>query len=567
MPCPSFAPFLSAFVDPCRRCRTAAEHGECARETWMSNRPRGNPEPAQRPVTRRQQAKLQREANIQRRVVLAIAGAVLLALLLIAAGIVYEQVLVPGRAIKTVNGQTLSRAQYDQIARETTLQQIVQSVQFSKMLGPNASFGQEQGGSFAQQVVQGNQQLAELGTPRSRRQPPAEEAVNSWVDAQLIRQGAREQFQIDPAQGEVDQLIVERLGSLLETPEPVTTTTELTTTADISGTATVTTTLEPETTALATPTVGPTQTPAPTASPTATPLPAEATTKADQIFKVIYDEYTAILGDLPNEASADVRTPHATLEDIAAAVRSQYRDQLIRTRVQERLVAEVNPADTAEPEQIRARHILLKVPEPEPTPTPTSVPEGTATAESTATAEPTPTTTPTIEPTALEALFAERKQEADALYQQVTSNPDSFPDLAREHSQDEASAAAGGELQPFGRGQMVKPFEDAVFALKENEISPPVRSEFGWHIIQRLPEDPQAKLERQRQAAFDTWLSDLRANATILPEPTATPTQVPLPTPDQTETAPDTEATEGVPTSTDLPPSPEPEPEATTATP
>jgi hypothetical protein len=84
---------------------------------------------------------------------------------------------------------------------------------------------------------------------------------------------------------------------------------------------------------------------------------------------------------------------------------------------------------------------------------------------------------------------------------------------------------------------MVGPFEEAAFALKENEISELVRTEFGWHIIQRLPEDPEAKLSRQRDAAFDTWVAELRASATIVPAPTPTATEIPLPTPAATEPA------------------------------
>jgi peptidyl-prolyl cis-trans isomerase D len=61
--------------------------------------------------------------------------------------------------------------------------------------------------------------------------------------------------------------------------------------------------------------------------------------------------------------------------------------------------------------------------------------------------------------------------------------PDAFADLARKHSQDSGSATRGGDLDFFGRGAMVKPFEEAVFQLKKGEISELVESEFGFHII------------------------------------------------------------------------------------
>lgn len=76
------------------------------------------------------------------------------------------------------------------------------------------------------------------------------------------------------------------------------------------------------------------------------------------------------------------------------------------------------------------------------------------------------------------------RQQAEALLAEVRRMPTKFADLARKNSQDPGSAAQGGDLDFFGRGAMVKPFEDAVFAMKAGEISNVIESDFGFHIIQ-----------------------------------------------------------------------------------
>jgi peptidyl-prolyl cis-trans isomerase D len=76
------------------------------------------------------------------------------------------------------------------------------------------------------------------------------------------------------------------------------------------------------------------------------------------------------------------------------------------------------------------------------------------------------------------------KAKADEILAQVKKSPGEFAKLAKASSQDPGSAEKGGDLDWISRGMMVKPFEDAVFALKENQISDVVRSDFGFHIIQ-----------------------------------------------------------------------------------
>lgn len=106
---------------------------------------------------------------------------------------------------------------------------------------------------------------------------------------------------------------------------------------------------------------------------------------------------------------------------------------------------------------------------------------------------------------------------------------ESFSDLATQYSTDEASKAQGGELGFFGRGQMTKEFEDVAFSLGVGQVSDPVKTEYGYHII-KVEEKKEAKeanleeskdqikdslLDEKVSTEFDAWLQERRAEYKI----------------------------------------------------
>jgi peptidyl-prolyl cis-trans isomerase D len=111
---------------------------------------------------------------------------------------------------------------------------------------------------------------------------------------------------------------------------------------------------------------------------------------------------------------------------------------------------------------------------------------------------------------------AEVKAKAEALLKRAKANED-FAELARQNSQDEGSAAQGGNLGPFTRGKMTKVFEDAAFSLKAGEISNLVRSEFGYHIIKvqshEIPSKETSRLGLIRSIQIDRALEICKQKA------------------------------------------------------
>ncbi len=75
------------------------------------------------------------------------------------------------------------------------------------------------------------------------------------------------------------------------------------------------------------------------------------------------------------------------------------------------------------------------------------------------------------------------KDKATKLLEDLRKHPDTFADVARKNSQDPGSAEKGGDLGFMGRGALVKPFEDAMYALKDGQVSDVVETDYGYHII------------------------------------------------------------------------------------
>jgi len=93
------------------------------------------------------------------------------------------------------------------------------------------------------------------------------------------------------------------------------------------------------------------------------------------------------------------------------------------------------------------------------------------------------------------------RDKAEGILEQVRQNPEKFAEITKENSDDPGSAAQGGDLGFFGRGVMVKSFEDKIFSMQLDEISDIVETDFGFHVIKltAIKEGKNPGLEEVRE--------------------------------------------------------------------
>ena len=171
----------------------------------------------------------------------------------------------------------------------------------------------------------------------------------------------------------------------------------------------------------------------------------------------------------------------------------------------------------ADLERVAARHILIRTPDSRVPPKP---------------GEKDPGDDPAAKAKAEEAA----KAKADEIYKKLKAGAD-FATLAREESYDTGSGRQGGDLGSFGHGKMIPEFEQTAFKLKEGEISPPIKTQFGWHIIQVTGkfDTPQKLADEIREvlapAKMADLTKDLRKNANVKMDDTYLGPAVPEPPP------------------------------------
>lgn len=403
----------------------------------------------------------------------------LIALVLII-GAIMEFVWEPRSSLVTVGGDDVSVGEFRKRASYERGQLVNQLFQYQQL---ERNFGLQ--GYFQNQISQIQTTLGspgELGT----------QVLGQIIDEKIIVQQSAERG-IEVTDEEIDSALREEVAAL----QGAVTIPQATSTAEAEVEATATAELW-------------TPTPVPTVSisntetltPTATPEPAPTRPLLDS---ALYDTGVVTLTN--------------NLKDSANYSLDEYRE-LIRVRLLDEKLAEVVIAEQDIPtteEQVNARHILVRV--IEPTPLPTEVPEGEEAPEPTEVPEDAPEPTPEPEPRDID----QAKELASELRQRIVDGED-FADIAAEYSDDLSNAGDGGNLDWFGRGMMVPEFEEAAFSLELNQVSEPVETDFGVHLIEVLEKDAErprdeGEVEREQGNAYREWLGTL-ANDTVTNRPT-----------------------------------------------
>jgi parvulin-like peptidyl-prolyl isomerase len=428
----------------------------------------------EREITKKEERLRKREREQHRTLYIGVGIAIGLSVLLMILGIVWEFAVRPNRTVASVGDDRIVARDFWQRTRleQNQLQNALLFYQLQEQ-----QFGGQ--GFFTQQI---NQLSATLASPFALGQ----QTLDQMIEERIIAQEAAARG-VTVSDAEIDEALREEVansvGAVLAPAA--------TATAEAGAAATAEATAW---TPVPTPTVAATATVTATATaiPTPEPLPTPRV-----LTDTGYTEGLDLLASNIRDASG------MSLEDYRAVVAARL--------LREKLAAEIAASDVVETEeQVRARHILLS--EITPTPAPTAVPEGQPTPEPTPTATPLPEGAPTPTPTPAPRTREEAIALAEELRTRIEGGED-FAALAAEYSSDLSNAAEGGDLGWFGRGAMVAPFEEAAFALPVGQVSEPISTSFGIHLIQvderdaERPKD-EGTLEQERAQAFDQWLQE-----------------------------------------------------------
>ncbi len=384
-------------------------------------------------LKRRQKSRAQREADIQRAVLIGTGVIAAVVVGLLAYAVINELVLKPSRPVATASGKRLSITEFQERVKFDYYRQTGGIP--PEQLGVGAEF-------FAQQTLDG------------------------WVEDIVLDQKAAE-LGIEVTDLDAQEELELAFGFDSGDPEPTPTLAPPTPApGEPTATPTFVFTLTPSPTPTLEPgvTPSPTATPSPTPSgtltptPTSPPLPTPEPLTEDE-FTTRYDEF---LQDM--NAATGISTER---------LRELWLDTFRTVRLRRLVMEELGITADETKELVRAAHILVLT-----------------------------------------------EEEAQAALERINAGEE-FEVVAAEISRDVSNAYRGGDLGWFGRGAMVEPFEEAAFTLSPGEISQPVETSFGWHIIKLYERHDDAivtpaEQNQQMQTLFAEMLSEWRNEVDVV---------------------------------------------------
>lgn len=471
---------------------------------------RKNQQEEPREETRKQARLRTRDWERNKQVLMYVVPVVALALLLVLGGAVNELLIKPGSVLAKVENNTI-------ITRDFWKRARLQEAQLREQLFQYQLFSQQFGGGqdfFASQIAQLQATLASpisLGT----------QVMNEMIDDEVVKLKAAE-MGVTVGDEEVEEALREEVAArqgALTVPQ-ATATAE----AGVAATATAasftpTPTSEPTVAA----SDGVTDTAAAEAAPTVEAPTPEPPTILDE---TLYQEGLTQRSDQLKEAGM-------SLDEY----REVLRVQLLREKMVDVIGSEqVTPTE----EQAHARHILIRI-DPPAVDESTSIDQSgelTNTVESGAPAVAAGeaiTDTGVLSDTAVledDGIMTEAEALALAteLRQRILDGED-FAALAAEYSDDPGSGANGGDLGWAKRGAYVPEFDEAVFSLPIGETSEPIKTQFGYHLIQVIERDTdrpkdESTLAQEKAQAFQSWLQE-QVLATPIERPENLPSKLP----------------------------------------
>ncbi len=418
-------------------------------------------------VTKKHLARKQREEQ-QTRTILIVTIVIAVAVVgLVAYGLIDNYIVRPNHPIAKVGDQVIKADEFEARVKYTRVQLLEQAYQYYQYY---TIYG-DMGSSFYSYAVSLAEQLKQSEVETLGRQ-----VLDDMINDILIREEAAARG-ITVSDAEVDAALQEAFGFYPDgTPTPANT-----------ATAQATPTYSKTELAIVPPTSTPTKTSEPTATPDMTATPSEdvATEEAEAT--------AAATGETAEDATTPEASPTITLtptitptpttyttevygqnltdfndlyKDYGYSVDQLwevYKTNLLAEKLQEEITKDMVPVE----EQVWARHILV-----------------------------------------------ETEEEAQNVLALLNEGED-WNALAAEYSTDETNKDNGGDLGWFNATTMVAAFSDAAFALEEpGQISDPVQTDFGWHIIQlvgkREAQMTETDFQQAKAAAFSDWLAEHR---------------------------------------------------------